>query len=122
MHRLCDSLLKPNETEPFLKRLITGDEKWITYDKNVRKGSWSNGSQAPQTVAKTKLTRNKVMLCVWWDWKGIIQHELLPPSKTIDLDLNCQQLIKLKQEIDKKRPELTNRKRRSHIGKRMTQF
>lgn len=38
---ICDSLLRLNETEPFLKKLITGDEKWITYDKNVRKRSWS---------------------------------------------------------------------------------
>ncbi|KAA5785601.1 hypothetical protein F3H09_31080 [Pseudomonas aeruginosa] len=32
---ICDSLLRRNETEPFLKKLITSDEKWITYDKNV---------------------------------------------------------------------------------------
>ncbi|GBP16805.1 Histone-lysine N-methyltransferase SETMAR [Eumeta japonica] len=30
---ICDSLFKRNETEPFLKRLITEDEKWITYNK-----------------------------------------------------------------------------------------
>ncbi|KAJ0183237.1 hypothetical protein K1T71_001213 [Dendrolimus kikuchii] len=75
---ICDSLLRRNETEPFLKKLITGDEKWITYDKNVRKRSWSKAGQASQTVAKPGLTRNKVMLCVWWDWKGIIHYELLP--------------------------------------------
>ncbi|KAJ0174156.1 hypothetical protein K1T71_010302 [Dendrolimus kikuchii] len=44
--------------------LITGDEKWITYGKNVRKRSWSKAGQALQTVAKPGLTRNKVMLCV----------------------------------------------------------
>ena len=27
---ICESLLKRNEIEPFLKRMITGDEKWIT--------------------------------------------------------------------------------------------
>ncbi|KAJ0175632.1 hypothetical protein K1T71_008791 [Dendrolimus kikuchii] len=37
---ICDSLLRRNETKPFLKKLITGDEKWITYDKKVRKRSW----------------------------------------------------------------------------------
>ena len=26
---ICDSLLKRNETDPFLKRIITGDEKWV---------------------------------------------------------------------------------------------
>ena len=25
---ICDSLLKRNETDPFCKRIITGDEKW----------------------------------------------------------------------------------------------
>jgi len=32
---ICESLLKRNEIEPFLKRLIT--EKWITYDNNVQR-------------------------------------------------------------------------------------
>ena len=32
---ICDSLLKRNETETFLKRIITGDEKWVVYDNVV---------------------------------------------------------------------------------------
>ncbi|KAJ0170203.1 hypothetical protein K1T71_014131 [Dendrolimus kikuchii] len=61
---ICDSLLRRNETDPFLKKLVTGDEKWITYDKNVRKRSWSKAGQASQTAAKPGLTRNKVC-CVY---------------------------------------------------------
>ncbi|KAJ0177163.1 hypothetical protein K1T71_007172 [Dendrolimus kikuchii] len=80
---ICDSLLRRNETEAFLQKLITGDEKWITYAKNVRKRSWSKAGQASQTVAKPGLTRNKVMLCVWWDWKGIIHYELPCPYLTL---------------------------------------
>ncbi|XP_067206337.1 histone-lysine N-methyltransferase SETMAR-like [Linepithema humile] len=34
---ICESLLKRNQIEPFLKRLTTGDEKWVTYNNNVRK-------------------------------------------------------------------------------------
>ncbi|KAL0830701.1 hypothetical protein ABMA28_002835 [Loxostege sticticalis] len=97
---ICDSLLRRNETEPFLKKLITGDEKWITYDKNVQKRSWSKAGQASQTM----------MLSVWWDWKGIIHYEVLPPSRTIDSELYCEQLIRLKQEVERKRPELINRR------------
>ncbi|XP_029162233.1 histone-lysine N-methyltransferase SETMAR-like [Nylanderia fulva] len=37
---ICDALLKRNEIEPFLKRVITGDEKWITYDNRKRQRSW----------------------------------------------------------------------------------
>ena len=29
----CDSLLKLNKINPFLKRLITGDEKWIVFKR-----------------------------------------------------------------------------------------
>ena len=42
------------------------------------------------------LASNKVMLSVWWDWKEIVHYELSPPGKTIDSDLYCQQLMKLK--------------------------
>jgi len=28
---VCDSLLKRHENDPFLKRIITGDEKWVVY-------------------------------------------------------------------------------------------
>ncbi|KAJ0174850.1 hypothetical protein K1T71_009958 [Dendrolimus kikuchii] len=62
------------------------------------------------TVAKPGLTRNKVMLCVWWDWKGIIHYELLPLGRTIDSELYCEQLMRLKQKVQRKRPELINRR------------
>ncbi|EFN80250.1 Histone-lysine N-methyltransferase SETMAR, partial [Harpegnathos saltator] len=38
---ICDVLLKRNEIEPFLKRIITADEKWITYDNRKRQRSWT---------------------------------------------------------------------------------
>lgn len=74
----CDSLLKRNEINPFLKRKVTGDEKWITYENNSRKRSWSNNSEPAQSISKTK----KVLLYVWWDWKKIIHYELLPSGQT----------------------------------------
>ncbi|GBP87889.1 Beta-1,3-galactosyltransferase 5 [Eumeta japonica] len=104
------SKLKRNETEPFLKSLITGDEKRITYDKNVRKKSWSKSEQTPQTIAKPGLTCNKLMLRVWWNWKDIIHHDVLPPGKTINLDLYCQQLMRFKHEVEKIHPGSINRK------------
>ncbi|GBP63096.1 Mariner Mos1 transposase [Eumeta japonica] len=50
------------------------------------------------------------MLCVWWDWKGIIHYELLPPAKTTNSYLYWQQPMQLKQDVKKKRLELMNRK------------
>jgi len=63
----CESLLNRNKIEPFLKRMVIGDEKWITYDNIRRKRSWSKSGEAAQTVAKPGLTARKVLLCVWWD-------------------------------------------------------
>ncbi|GFW57305.1 histone-lysine N-methyltransferase SETMAR [Trichonephila clavipes] len=66
--------------------------------------------EAAQTVAKPGLTAKKVLLYIWWDWKGIIYYELLPYGQTLNLDLYCQQLDHLKLAIDQKRPELVNRR------------
>ncbi|GBP05458.1 RUN and FYVE domain-containing protein 2 [Eumeta japonica] len=41
------------------------------------------------------------MLGIWWDWKGIIHYELLPPSKAINSDLFYQQLMRLKLQEEK---------------------
>jgi len=61
--KICDTLLKRNEIEPFLKRMITGDEKWITYD-NPTKKRWIKKEEKVQAIAKPRLTRKKVM-CMW---------------------------------------------------------
>ena len=74
---ICDTLLKRNEIEPFLKRMITGDEKWIMFDNRTRKRSWINEGEKAQAIAKPGLTTKKVILCVWWDSKGIVHYELL---------------------------------------------
>ncbi|XP_023230347.1 histone-lysine N-methyltransferase SETMAR-like [Centruroides sculpturatus] len=106
----CDSLLKRNEIDPFLKRIITGDEKWIVYNNVKRKRSWCKHGDAPSTSAKASLHPKKVMLCIWWDWRGIIYYELLPENQTINSEKYCSQLSELKRAIDQKRPELANRK------------
>ncbi|GFV91086.1 mariner transposase [Trichonephila clavipes] len=85
----CEALAKRNEIEPFLKRMVTGDEKWVTYNNTVRKQSWSKRSEEAQTVIKPGLTARKVLLSIWWDWKGIIYYELLPYGQTLNSDLYC---------------------------------
>ena len=74
---ICDSLLKRNETDPFLKRIITGDEKWVVYDNVVRKRSWSKRDEPAQSTSEADIHQKKVMLSVWWNFKGIVYFELL---------------------------------------------
>ncbi|GFX73626.1 hypothetical protein TNCV_1263951 [Trichonephila clavipes] len=46
---ICEALAKRNEIDPFLKRMVAGDEKWVTYYNIVRKRSWSKCGEAAQT-------------------------------------------------------------------------
>ena len=61
---ICDSLLKRNKTDPFLKRIITGDEKWVVYDNVVRKRSSSKRDEPAQSTSKTDIHQKKLMLSV----------------------------------------------------------
>ncbi|GFX40393.1 histone-lysine N-methyltransferase SETMAR [Trichonephila clavipes] len=101
---ICEALAKGYEIDPFLKQMVTEDEKWVTYDNIVRKRSWSKRNEAVQTVAKPGLTAREVLLCIWWNWKGIIYYELLPCGQTLNSDLYCQQLDHLKLAVDQNWP------------------
>ncbi|GFY19854.1 histone-lysine N-methyltransferase SETMAR [Trichonephila clavipes] len=107
---ICETLAKWKEMDQFLKRMVTGDEKWVTYYNIVQKRSQRKGSEAAQTVAKPGLSTRKVLLRIWGDWKGIIYYKLLPHGQTLNSDLYCQQLDRLKLAIDQKCPELVSRR------------
>ena len=107
---ICDSLLKRNETDPFLKRIITGNEKWVVYDNVVRKRLWSKRDEPAQSTSKAYIHQKKIMLSVWWDFKGIIYFEMLPRNQTINSNVYCRQLMILDKKIKEKWPELETRK------------
>lgn len=85
--------------------MITGDEKWIHYDNPKRKKSYVKPGQPATSSPKPNIHAAKVMLCIWWDQKGIIYYELLKSGETITGQLYRQQLIRLKRVIAEKRPE-----------------
>ncbi|GFS99624.1 histone-lysine N-methyltransferase SETMAR [Trichonephila clavipes] len=89
---ICEALVKRSEIDPFLKWMVTEDDKWVTCYNIVRKRSWSNCGEAAQTVAKPGLT------------------ELHPHGQTLNSDLYCQQLDRLKLAMDQKWPELAKRR------------
>ena len=106
-----ESLLKRNENVPFLKQIVTGDKNWILYNNVEWKRSWGKRNETPPTMPKAGLQPKKVMLCIWWDWKGVLYYELLPENQTIKSNKYCSQLDQLKAALNEKRPELVNRKR-----------
>ena len=50
------------------------------------------------------------MLCVWWDMKGVIYHQVLQSSETINAERYCRQLEELLKNFNDKRPSLVNRR------------
>lgn len=107
---ICDSHLKRNEIDPFLKRLITGDERWIVYNNVNRKRPLVMQDETDQMTSKTEIRQKKIMLSVWWDYKGILHLEFLPNNQTINSNVYIQQLTKLSDAIQAKRPEAANHK------------
>ena len=49
------------------------------------------------------------MLCVWWDQKGVVYHELLKPGETVNTDRHRQQMINLNHALIEKQPEVARR-------------
>ena len=104
-----------------------GDEKWVLHNNVQYKCTWKQAGEHGDAMAKTSLHPMKVMLCVWWDCKGIIYFEFLPASQTIDSYKYCHQLTNLNREIKQKRLILSNRKgavfrhdnARPHISRQM---
>ena len=97
----CDSLLKHNENFPFLKQIVMGDEKWILYNNVEWKRSWGKRNEPPPTTPKSGLHPKKVMLCIWWDWKGVLYYERIPENQTINSNKYCSELDRLKAAFTK---------------------
>ena len=66
------------------------------------------GESGPSTP-KRNIHVSKIILCIWWDQRGIIYYELLKPSETITGDRYRLQLIRLNQALKEKRPEWDNK-------------
>ena len=97
----CVSHACRQKKKSFLWKIVTGDEKWLYYDNTVNKKQWLSPGQTPILTSKPEIHRKKVMLCVWWDMKGIIYYELLEPKQTVTANLYSQQLIRLSEALEK---------------------
>ena len=101
----CEQLLQRQKRKGFLHRIVTGDEKWIHYDNPKRKKSWGHPGHASTSTAKPNIHGSKLMLCIWWDQRGVVYYELLKPNETITGDLYRTQLMRLSRALTEKRPE-----------------
>ena len=92
-----------------MHRIVTVEEKWIHYDNPKRKKSFVKPDQPAKSTAKPNIHGAKVMLCIWWDQKGVLYYELRKPGETINGQRYRTQLIRLKRTEAEKRPEYATR-------------
>ena len=86
------------------------NEKGILYNNVEWKRLWGKQNETPPTTPKAGLHPKKVKLCRWRDWKGVLYYELLPENQTTNSNKYCSQWDQQKDALDKKCPELVNRK------------
>ena len=84
-----------------------GNKKWILYNNVERKRLGQVKWTITNPIPKAGLHPKKLMFCVWWDWKGVLCYGLLLENQTIPTSTALDQL---KAALDKKCPELGNRK------------
>ena len=89
---------------------MKGNEKWILFNNVEWKRSWDKWNEPPSATPKAGLHPKKVMLCIWWDWMGVLYNELLPENQTISSKKYCSQLDQLKAALNEKSPESVDRK------------
>lgn len=105
----CEILLERFQRKSFLHRIVTGDEKWIFFDNPKRKQSWVSPGEPVKSTSKPNIHGKKVLLCIWWDQRGILYYELLQPGETVTANRYEQQLVQLRNQIGAKRPEWADR-------------
>lgn len=90
-----------------MHKIVTCDEKWILYDNPKRQKLWLTAHRPgePSTsIAKPNIHAKKVLLCIWWDQKGVIHYELLQQNQTMTAELYQEQLIRVNDALEEKRP------------------
>jgi histone-lysine N-methyltransferase SETMAR len=120
---ICSSLLSRAKRLSFFERIVTGDEKWILYDNNQRKNQWLDRGQASEPTPKPGIFTKKVMLCVWWNFSGVIHFELMKPGQTITAEVYSSQLDRVQHAllqigIDTSRTLLLHDNAKPHTAKK----
>lgn len=103
---VCTNLLSKSRHFFWLDQVVTGDEKWVLYVHHTRKRQWLGAEEKGKPDVKGEIHERKVLLSVWWDVRGVIWYELLPPNTTVTADYYCLQLDRLNSALIAARPQL----------------
>ena len=104
---VCETML--SDYQAVYKRIITGDETWIyAYDPETTDQSSEYRAKGEARPKRPRQSRSKikVMLTVFFDFRGVVHYEFLPPGQTVNKEYYLSVMRRLREAIRKKRPDL----------------
>lgn len=107
---VCNELIVKHRKDDFIPRIITCDEKWVYYANPTRRRSWRKHGEQARTIAKHGLTNAKVLLCIFWDSRGVLYKEYLKSGQTVTKEVYIKQLEKVNDVIKRTWPSHLIRK------------
>jgi histone-lysine N-methyltransferase SETMAR len=72
---VASRLFERESCESFLERIITCDEKWVSFDNPHRCNEWLSPGQLSSSTPVKDFRGDKRMLIVFWDSRGVIHWE-----------------------------------------------
>lgn len=107
---ICSDIMNRLTEEPdLLSKIITCDETWIfQYDPETKCQSmhWKTPESPRMKKARMSKSKLKAMLIVFFDINGIIMIDWVPEGQTVNQKYYKEVLIKLRERVRKKRPDL----------------
>ena len=92
-----------------LKKVITGDESWM-YGYNIEtkaeSSQWKRPEEPRPKNQRQVRSNVKVLLTVFFDGNGMMQHEFLPQASTVNTEYYVEVMHRLRKAIRQKRTEL----------------
>ena len=98
------------EGDEFLDSIVTGDETWVfTTLLNPKSLQWHHMHSPRTKIFKTSISVKKIIASNFWDRKGILLVNFMPPGTTINAAAHCDTFTWLRQTIQNKRRGMLSR-------------
>ncbi|VDO21103.1 unnamed protein product [Haemonchus placei] len=113
---MAEILLRRSKNSGFLDSIVTSDEKWICFDNATRKRRRLDAGDTPNPTPKANIHDKKVMLCVWWNSKGLMCFEVFDSGQTATMNIYKDQLNRVDQTLFRQGFQTTSTAR-PHVAK-----
>jgi len=97
-----------NKDKNFLDKIVTGDESWCyQYDPTTKRQSmeWRDPEEGRPTKIRAVKSKIKTMLITFFDSRGIIHKEFVPPGETVNAVFYKSVLDRLLKRMRRIRPD-----------------